>query len=312
MIRPFVFLLLLAFQKPVFTYCQDTTVFYKNQAFTLSEVIVRNNFNIASFIDYVKNDTTFYKAFRNLRILNFSSFNDIRMRDKKGNEKASLLSTTRQTYDSGCRSMEIKEEKTTGDFYDRKGNYNYTTAEMYASLFFTKGKVCNETNIVKGRSFSIKGKGGIEKHKEQLKQLFFDPGVKIPGLPLIGNKVALFDEDVSKLYDFKIDKQDYQGQECYVFTIKPREDLTAGEKNDIVIDEMTTWFNSRTLEITGRNYSLSYNAGIFDFNVTMQVRLEKFGDLLVPKVMRYQGNWHILFKQSEIGAFTSTLFDFQK
>lgn len=312
MMARFAFLFFIVLQSPVSSFCQDTTIIYKNQAFTLTDVIVRNNFNIESFIDYVKNDTTFYKAFRNLRVLSFSSFNDIRMRDKKGNEKASLLSTTRQTRSEGCRTMEVKEEKTTGDFYDKKGNYNYTTAEMYASLFFTKGKVCNETNIVKGRSFSVKGKGGIEKHKEQLKQLFFDPGTKIPGLPFIGNKVALFDEDVSKLYDYKIDKEDYQGQECYVFTIKPRENLTSGEKNDIVIDEMTTWFNSKTLEITGRNYSLSYSAGVFDFNVSMQVRLEKFGDLLVPKVMRYEGNWHILFKQTERGAFTSTLFDFEK
>ena len=35
---------------------------------TLSEVVVRNNINMAKFIERVKNDTTFYKAFRNLRI----------------------------------------------------------------------------------------------------------------------------------------------------------------------------------------------------------------------------------------------------
>lgn len=293
-------------------YSQDTTIIYKNQSFTLADVVVRNNFNIASFIDYVKNDTTFYKAFRNLRVLSFSSYNDIRINDKKGNEKASLLSTTTQTYANGCRSMETKEEKITGDFYDKKGNYNYTTAAMYASLFFTKGRVCGETNIVKGRSFSIKGKSGMEKHKEQLKQLFFDPGTKIPGLPFIGNKVALFDEDVSKLYDYRIDKKDYMGQDCYVFTIKPRPDLSPGEKNDIVIDEMTTWFNSRTLEIIGRNYSLSYDAGIFDFNVDMQVQLEKFGDLLVPKVLRYSGEWDVIFKRTERAMFTATLFDFKR
>lgn len=293
-------------------YNQDTTVIYKNQSFMLADVVVRNNFNIASFIDYVKNDTTFYKAFRNLRVLNFSSYNDIRLTDKKGNEKASLISTNRQIYANGCRTMETVEEKTTGNFYDKKGNYNYTTAQMYASLFFTQGKVCGETNIVNGRSFSIKGKSGIEKHKEQLKQLFFDPGTKIPGLPFVGNKVALFDEDVSKLYDFRIDKTDYLGQDCYVFTIKPRDDLSSGKKHDMVIDEMTTWFNSKTLDIIGRNYSLSYNAGVFDFNVEMQVQLEKFGDLLVPKVLRYKGDWGVIFKPQERAAFTATLFDFKR
>ncbi|MDB5190490.1 MAG: hypothetical protein JWQ96_53 [Segetibacter sp.] len=290
---------------------QDTSIVYQNQAFTLSEVIVRNNFNIRSFIDYIKNDTTFYKAFRNLRVLSFSAYNDIRALDKKGKMVASHMSTTRQTRANNCRTMQVLEEKTTGDFYDDKGNYNYTTAEMYASLFFTKGSVCGETNIVKGINFSGKGKSGISKHKEQLKQLFFNPGTRIPGIPFIGNKIALFDEEVSKLYDFRIDQQDYMGTKCYVFTINPRADLSPGERSDIVIDKMTTWFNAKTLEITGRNYSLSYKAGVYDFDVDMEVELVKVGELLVPKVLRFNGTWDVIFKKKEHVFFTATLFDFK-
>lgn len=290
----------------------DTTVIYKNQAFVLTDVVVRNNFNIPAFIEYVKNDTTFYKAFRNLHILSFSSYNDIALKDKKGKVIASLVSKTRQTHANGCRTMQVLEEKTTGDFYDSKGNYNYTTAEMYAGLFFTKGKVCGETNIVKGITFTGRGKSGMEKHKDQLKQLFFNPGKRINGIPFVGNKVALFDEDVSKLYDYKIDRRDYMGQSCYVFTIKPRADLSSGERSDIVIDEMTTWFNAKTLEIIGRNYSLSYNAGVYDFDVDMEVQLEKIGDLLVPKVLRYRGDFDVVFKKKERAAFTATLFDFKR
>ncbi len=293
-------------------YCQDTAVVYKNQTFTLTDVVIRNNFDYPAFIDYVKKDTTFYKAFKNLRVLSFSSYNDIVLKDKKGGTKASLQSTTRQTFANGCRTMEVKEEKTTGDFYDKNGNYNYTTAEMYAGLFFTKGKRCGETNIVKGTSFSVKGKSGMEKHKEQLKQLFFNPGNRIPGLPFIANKVAIFDEVVAKLYDFKIDRQDYMGYPCYVFEVKPKKDLSSFQRSDIVIDEMTTWFNAKTLEIIGRNYSLSYKTGVYDFDVDMEVQLEKVGALLVPKVLRYRGNWDVMFKQREITNFTATLFDFKR
>lgn len=290
----------------------DTTVLYKNQSFTLTDVVVRNNFDYPAFIEYVKNDTTFYKAFRNLRVLSFSSYNDLAHKDKSGATKATMQSTTRQTYANGCRTMEVKDEKVTGDFYDKNRNYNYLTAEMYASLFFTKGRVCGETNIVKGTSFSPKGKNGLAKHKEQLKQLFFNPGKRIPGLPLIANKVAIFDEDVAKLYDFKIDKQDYRGYPCYVFQIKPKKDLSSWDRGDIVIDEMTTWFNARTLEIIGRNYSLSYKAGVYDFDVDMEVQLEKVRELLVPKVLRYRGNWDVMFKKREITNFTATLFDFKR
>ncbi len=311
MIKPFIIanmLLCIYFSSAA----QDTNVVYKNQAFQLSEVVVRNNFNIASFIEYVKNDTTFYKAFRNLHLLSFTSRNHIQMLDKKGNTQASLDSKTKQTYANGCRTMQVLEETTTGDFYDRGRGYNYMTAELYASLFFTQGSICGETNIVAGKGFSTKGKSGMAKHREQLKQLFFNPGHRIPGLPFIANKVALFDEDVAKLYDFKIDRKDYMGTLCYVFTIKPREDLTGSEKGDIVIDEMTTWFNAKTYEIMGRNYSLSYKAGVYDFDVDMEVQLEKIGELWVPKILRYKGEWDVIFKKKERALFTATLSDFSK
>ena len=55
-------------------------------------------------------------------------------------------------------------------FYDAKHNYNYLTGELYASLFFTKGSVCGENNIVKGHVISTESKSGIDKHKEQLKK----------------------------------------------------------------------------------------------------------------------------------------------
>src|SRR5947207_2017337 len=104
---------------------------------TLSEVVVRNNLDVTKFLQRIKNDTTFYKAFRTLHILGFTSLNDIRMMDKKGNVKASLQSKTIQHVDHGCRTMETVQENTTGDMYDDNKNFNYYTAELYASLFFT-------------------------------------------------------------------------------------------------------------------------------------------------------------------------------
>ena len=150
----------------------------------------------------------------------------------------------------------------------------------------------------------------MAKHKEQLKMLFFNPGSRIPGIPFIGNKIALFDEDVAKLYDFIIDMQDYKGENCYVFIVKTRPDLSNGEKNDVVINNMTTWFNSRTMEIVARDYDLSYDAGVYDFDVHMEVQLDKFGSYLVPKLIRYVGNWRAIFKGRENGIFTATLFDY--
>lgn len=274
---------------------------------SLSEVVMRSDINVAKFIGRVKNDTTFYKAFRTLHIIGFTSLNDIRLLDKKGKVKASLHGKTKQTVADGCRSMEVLEENTTGNFYDDNKNYNYYTAGLYASLFFTKNKVCGENNIVKGVELRPASKSGIEKHKEQLKMLFFNPGKKIPGIPFIGDKINIFDPDVARYYDFTIDYDDKEGESCYLFTIEAKENLSAPEKDNIVIDNMTTWFNIKTMEVVARNYDLSYNTPVYDFDVHMEVQMTKVGDYLVPKVLRYKGNWDVAFKKRERGEFTATL-----
>lgn len=289
---------------------KDSSVTVNKKVVTLKEVVVRSNLNVPAFIDRVREDTTFYKAFRNLRIIGYTSLNDIRMLDKEGMEKATLNSRTRQEAKNGCRWMHTINEKSTGDMFDKRHNFNYYTAGLYAGLFFAKDTICGENNIVKGNEFNTKDKSGIEKHKEQLKMLFFNPGKKIPGIPFIGNKIALFDDEVAKRYDFIIDMDIFNGEMCYIFKVTPRADLTPSEKDQIVINEMTTWFNINNWEIIARNYDLSYNAGVYGFNVHMEVELTKFGDLLVPKVMRYNGSWNVIFKKRERGLFTATLFDF--
>lgn len=307
-----IFLLYLSFFLAHFCFGQSDSLDNERLAkmISLSEVVIRNDINVPNFIERVKNDTTFYKAFRNLRVLSFTSLNDIRLMDKKERQKASLQSKTKQNRSNGCRTMDVLSETTDGDFYDASKNYNYYTAELYAGLFFTKGKVCGETNIVKGVSFDAKGKSGIAKNKEQLKMLFFNPGKKIPGIPFIGNKINIFDPDVAELYDFTIDQQDYDGRSTYIFTVKAKDNLSGSQKDRIVIDNMITWFDAKSMEVMARNYDMSYNAGVYDFSVHMEVQMTKFGDYLVPKLLRYKGDWDVVLKRRERGAFTATLFDF--
>lgn len=291
---------------------KDTTIIIDKGTFTLKPVIVRNHMDYASLLRRIQNDTTFYKAFRNLHIVEFTSYNNIGMRNKAGAVQASYYSKTRQHRDKGCRYTENLEQKTTGDFLDKNGDFNYITGEMYASIFLTKGKVCGEDNIVAGRTFNTTGKSGTEKHKEQLKMLFFNPGKKIPGIPFIGNKLDLYDENARKLYNYTLDYDTYRGQYVYIFTIKPKEYLGFFRKNDIVVDEMTTRFDAANMEVVGRTYSLSYKTGLYDFSVSIEVEMTHVDDLLVPETMRYKGNFSAITKKRERGEFTATLFDFKK
>ena len=293
------------------SWAQDTTLSFENQTFTLADAIVRNNFEYKDILERIKRDTSFYKAFKTLRTIGYSSFNHIEMYDKNQKMVASLDSRTRQNKIGDCRTMDVLEEKIFGNLRDSKGEYNYVTPSLYASLFFTKGKICGETNIVKGKKRTIQG-SGIEKAKEQLKMLFFNPGEKIPGIPMIGNKLDLYDDNAHELYAYRLDYVDYHGKLAYVFEIKPKEDLGFFAKDRVVVDQMITWFNPTTLEVLGRNYSLSYKAGVYDFNVQMEVEMTYTPNgLLVPKILRYKGDWDVIFKKRERGLFTATLFDFK-
>lgn len=284
----------------------DTTVKVGSKIITLKTVVVDKRLNVPSFINRIKNDSSFYKAFKNLRVLGFSAINDIRMVDKSGGLKASLHSKTKQLRSANCRTMQTIEENTTGDFYDNDHDYNYYTAQMYASLFFTKDSVCGETNIVKDVNFSTEGKSGMDKHKEQLKMLFFNPGRRISGLPFMSNKTAIYDDDMANYYDMSIDFEDRNNMSCYVFHQK----VKPGEEDHVVVDEMTTWFNDSTMEVVARNYVLSFDAAVYDFKVSMEVQMGTYKNLTVPVLIRYNGNWKAIFKKRERGVFTATLFDF--
>lgn len=284
----------------------DSTIDVGNKIITLSNFVINNNLNVPAFIEKVKNDSSFYKAFKNLRIINFTAINDIRMNNKNGALDASLHSRTKQTIKNGCRTMKVLEEKSTGDMYNDLKEFNYYTANMYASIFFTKGNICGEDNIVNGTAFSTEGKSGMEKHKEQLKMLFFNPGKRINGLPFMSNKTAIYDDELADSYDMNIDFERYNNTNCYVFKQK----VKPNRKGSVVVDEMNTWFNDSTFEVMARNYSLSYDAGVYDFKVNMEIQMTTVGNLTVPAVIRYTGNWKAIFKKRERGIFTATLSDF--
>jgi len=105
-----------------------------------------------------------------------------------------------------------------------------------------------------------------------------------------------------------IDWQTYNNTNCYVFKQKVKE----GKTDNVVVDEMTTWFNDSTYEVVARNYVLSYNAGVYDFKVNMEVTMTQVGNLTVPALIKYNGNWKAIFKKRERGVFTATLSNFSK
>lgn len=287
-------------------YCQSKQSEKIYQGVILDEVMVKavqSGFDFTGFIQKIKNDTTFYKAFKTLRILSYKMYNDIEIYDRKGEVKASLYSVTEQEVKDKCRTMTVLQEKVKGDFFSRKREYAYYTAKLYAHLFFTQGKVCDANNII-GKKANYKG---TAKYEEQLRILIFNPGNRIHGIPGIGENVAIFEKPTIDKYEFRLTRESYLGDDCFVFKAKPKPE----QKNKVVINELKTWIRVSDNSILARDYSLSYNTWIYDFDVVMKVKLKTVKNMLVPYEIHYKGNWDAATKSREIGAFTAIFTDFK-
>jgi hypothetical protein len=235
-----------------------------------------------------------------MRVMPCTMHNDIKVLDKNGAVTASLESATRQQMTNGCRSMQVMDQHVTGDFYKRNGEYNYFTARLYDYLFFTHEPQCGETDVVAG-TLDERGEGLMEKSKYQLKQLMFNPGGKVSGVPFMGARASIFDMPEAAKYDFSIKRDTLDGEACFVFKIVPK----PGQEHDVVYNQMTTWFRVGDYSILARDYSLSYHTIAYDFDVRMKVRLRQAGGKLYPAWIWYDGNWHVVMKKRERVRFTT-------
>ncbi|MCB0696115.1 MAG: hypothetical protein KDC07_02040 [Chitinophagaceae bacterium] len=282
---------------------QDTSIF--KYPITMDEVVIsatREGWDLQGFIKRVQNDTTFYKAFKSMRIMSYNATNDIRVYNERGKVTASLYSLTHQRAWNGCRAMDVLQEKITGNFYKKHKEYRYYTAELYAYLFFTKDTMCHQSDII-GETSGEKETGTIAKQKQKLKQLIFNPGSKIAGVPFMGDKAAIFEPEVAEMYNFRLASEEYDGEECYVFKATPK----AEYKNDVVYNYLATWFRKSDYSIVARDYSLSYNTLAYDFDVVMKVRTRIENGRLLPVHIEYDGNWHVFTQKRERVKFITNI-----
>lgn len=287
------------------SYAQVSDSFKTYQGLILDEVMVKavqQGFDVKDFITKMKQDTTYYKAFKTLRILGFKMYNDIAIYDKRESVKASYNSISEQLRKNKCRSTKFTNEKVRGDFYTRKKAYKYYTARLYAHLFFTEGVHCNDNNIV-GQQKSYQGS---EKYEEQLRVLIFNPGQRIYGIPGIGENVAIFEEPTFSKYEFRLSRTQHDGSDCYVFKARPKKKFA----DDMVINRLNTYIRVSDFAILARDYALSFKTLFYDFDVEMNVKLRTWEGLLIPYEIKYKGNWHVITKSREIADFTAIFTDF--
>ena len=270
-------------------------------------------FDVEDFIRRVEEDQSFYIAFHNLRLLSYQSDNSIRHFDKKRREQASYHAAIAQISDGNCRTMQYLKEESTGNFFKnkKKRTYKWYTARMFDRLFFTHGRVCESDAGQSGGAVEDGQEGAMEKHVNQLKKLIFQPGEEV-NVPLIGKKTALFSDRLSSYYDYSVTSRVYDnGIDCFVFSALVKPEYLARKEGKTVIKQLETFFDKSNYQVVARNYQLQYEGPLFDFDVSMQIRLGKLGDLYVPQWLQYDGYWDVPAHKPEICRFEAKFYSFQ-
>lgn len=267
----------------------------------------RAGFSVEDFVEMVRKDKRFYQAFRNLRLLSYTSDNEVLVFNKKRKKKASYNSKTKQLTTNKCRKMDILSENIKGKYYKKNKSPKYYTSKLYERLFFTKGTVCEGGEQAKNQA---KKASRMESYVSSLKTLIFQPGEEVD-IPIIGKKMAIFDKKMQPYYDYSISSKSYKnGMDCYVFKAVVKPEYQERQQSKTVVKYLETYFAKADFQIVARNYHLAYNGALFDFDVKMEIELDRVGGQYLPVMLTYDGLWDVPAKRPEMVQFSTRFYDF--
>ena len=258
----------------------------------------KKGFDVNDFIKMTKADTSFYRAFKNLKMFPHTSSNEIEIFDKEWSEVGKVSRYADHFSNGSMGWINITNEKTNGKVYKKDGTHKYFTAEMYDKVFLTKGKFPVNNSVQNSYSQEkMKGLSTKDKYYEKLKTFMFSPGTKVKGVPFIGNKLDIFSEKMAKYYDFTIAKAFFRDTiPCYKFSCKKKINVP---NKKVTITKLITFYDRRTMNIIARTYALKDITPMFSFDIKMFIELNyDFGEY-IPIKIKYNGKWDVPFKKGE-------------
>jgi hypothetical protein len=281
----------------------------------LGDLVIRaqgNGFNVEGFVQQVMDDTTFQHAFLNTRYHPHRVKSLFRVRNKDERETASLYRRGRLVREGPVARIELDSVSEQGRLRERDGGLRYLTAEMYDDVFFPKGS-WTASNRIAQRQQEIDRSSRFDKYKSELKKFMFNPGQEIASVPMIGDKLALFDQEMMPFYDYRIDQGFRSGHSCWVFSAVSKDtvDGDPADADDTVIKRMFTWFDQSGMQVVAREYRIAHASLILDFDISITVDNTLVNGELVPVKVTYDGVWDIPFKKREIVRFFLDYSDWQ-
>ncbi|MFT3886050.1 MAG: hypothetical protein QM724_11660 [Flavobacteriales bacterium] len=275
--------------------------------YQLGELVIRGHaqgLDVEGFVRQVMEDTTFQQAFLNTKYHPHRVKSELRVRNKGERETAYLYRSGRLVRNGALATLALDSTAEHGKLRSKDGSMRYLTAEMYDDVFFPKGTWTANARLGP-KEQAIQRGSKFEKYKSELKKFMFNPGQEIASVPMIGDKLALFDPKMLPLYDYTIDSGTRGEHPCWVFSAVAKDTVRGkpADEDDTVIKQMTTWFDQSTMQVIAREYRIAHASLLLDFDITIKVDNSLLNGALLPVLVQYEGDWDIPFKKREIVRF---------
>lgn len=274
----------------------------------LATVSARGGLYVQDFINQILQDTSFYEAFRNIKKYSFTAENRIYTYDKRNKIEGKIYRKLKRNYVNGKHQIQYLAKQDSGQVYKHNGKYELYTVEMFDYIFTN---AYNSDFVKDGDSPHSGGKN--QSYKDKLKTLIFSPGKPVSGIPFISKKTEIFSPEMKNFYRYEFARGTYLDSiPVYRFKVIQRPDLIDEQKDQVMIKELITIFDRRNFQILGRYVDMKFSNMMMNFNVQINIELNRFNGELLPTKVSYQGNWDVPFHQEERASFLVLHKDYQE
>ena len=268
----------------------------------LDDVIIseeNNGFSVEDFVDYVKKDTTFYMGFKHLRYYSHEYEGKLDIFNKKGSKIGSLRKWG--THYSNKKNFWLLNDSIShqGKIFKRNGKYKYYTPQAFDEVFFPKDtipvslKISKKENKNESQNMRDAKTVGFSIGSDDTEQ---DKGG-------VSKRLAVFDINMQKYYDYIISDTVYRDKECYVFTIKVKDDLIQKDISKALIRKLVSYFDKENFNVIYREYKFIYNHWLISLDMDIVVFMDYVNTKHVPTEIYYKGFWNVLLFKPERAEF---------
>jgi len=281
-----------------FLFAQDTLM----PIIFLDDVVIseeNNGFSVEDFVQYVKQDTTFYMGFKHLRYYSHSYKSELNIFDKKG-KTIGILKKWGKHHSNGKKAWVVNDSIfDEGKIFKRNGKYKYYTPEAFDEVFFPKDtidvslKISKDNNKNESQNMRDAKTVGFSVGSDDTEQ-------KKGGM---SQKLAIFNINMQQYYNYIISDTTYKGRGCYVFTVQVKDELKKKDKEKALIRKIVSFFDRESFNVIYREYRFVYDHWLVDLDMDVVVHMDYVNSKHVPVNIFYKGFWDVLFFKPERAEF---------